>query len=80
MNPSDQLRTLLAQGRSRDEALADLKRSGASAMSCISALVEVEQLGIVEAKRALSESPSWSEYVRQNDQSLVDELKTLKFD
>ncbi|HET9362285.1 MAG TPA: hypothetical protein VFO58_21185 [Vicinamibacterales bacterium] len=47
-------------------------------MLCILAIVEVENLGLGEAKRAFSESPSWSDYVRENDHSLMDELKTLK--
>ena len=49
-------------------------------MTCIRVLVEVERLGVVEAKRALSESPGWSDYVRWNDEALSEELKTMKPD
>ena len=80
MSPTDRFRLLLAQGRSRDVALSQLKRAGTSPMVCIQALIEVEGPGIVEAKRALSESPDWSEDVRQNDQALLSELKALKFE
>ena len=56
--------------RSRDEALAELRRAGTSPMSCIKAIAEVEKLGIVGAKRAFSESPSWSDYVRRTTSRL----------
>jgi len=78
MNPTDRFRSLLSEGHSRDEALSELKRAGSSPMACIGALVEVERLGLAEAKRALSESPAWSEYVRSNDEWLLSEFKTMR--
>lgn len=78
MNPTDRFQALLAEGRSRDEALSELKQAGSSPMACIRVLVEVERLTLLEAKRALSESPAWSEYVRSNDELLLEELKTMK--
>jgi hypothetical protein len=78
MTPTDQFRLLLNQGGSRDDALDALHQAGASPMDCILAIVEVENVGFAQAKRILSESPSWADYVRQNDQSLIDELEGLQ--
>lgn len=80
MDVIEQYRTLRSLGRTRDEALAELRRLGASPISCIIALGEVERVGLVAAKQILSESPSWADYVRMNDESLIAELQALEED
>lgn len=52
----EQYRTLRNLGRSRDEALAELRRVGASPIDCVKAIHEVEHVGLVAAKRIFSES------------------------
>jgi hypothetical protein len=80
MDVVNEFRSLLNLGRSRDDALAELRRAGASPMSCIRAIAEVEQIDVAAAKRIFSESPSWSDYVRQNDESLIAELLAMQED
>jgi hypothetical protein len=78
MNQAARFRSALSQGRSRDDALGELRRAGATPMECILAIAEVENASFVEAKRLFSESVSWADYVRRNGQALIDELKALE--
>ena len=74
MDVIEQYRTFRSLGRTRNEALAQLHRTGASPISCIRALCEVERVGLAQAKQIFAESPSWADYVRLNDESLIAEL------
>jgi len=65
---------LLNEGRSRDAALGELRREGASAFECIRAIIEAEGVGVVQAKRLFTESSSWADYVQANDEALAREL------
>ena len=77
MNHMDQFRALLERGLSRDEALGALRRAGASPIGCMKAIVEVEGVGPVEAKRRLSESSSWADVVQKGQEELADELERM---
>jgi hypothetical protein len=71
-------RSLLGQGWSREDALGELHRIGASPIWCIRAVHEVERIGLAAAKEAVAQSPSWSEYIRRNDDSLIAGLKKME--
>ena len=78
MDHTDQFRALLERGLSRDEALGALRRAGASPIGCMKAIVEVEGVGPVEAKRRLSESSSWGpDVVQKGQEELADELERM---
>lgn len=80
MNPTETFRSLLHRGRSRDEALADLRRAGASPIQCIRAIHEVEGASFATAKRLFSESPSWSDVVEDTVADFVAEAIRFKDD
>ena len=80
MDAIEQYRTVRSRGQTRDEALAELRRAGASPISCIRALCEVERVGLAAAKQIFTESPSWADYVRLNDESLIAEMRALEED
>jgi hypothetical protein len=67
LNPTDEFRSLLAEGRSRDEALGELRRTGASPIQCIKAIHEVEGASLATAKRLFTESRSWSDVVENTE-------------
>ena len=75
MNPTDQFRSLLSEWRSREEALGELRRTGASPIQCIMAIHEVEGASLVTAKRLLCESPAWSDVVENTMTDFVNELE-----
>jgi hypothetical protein len=75
MHHTDLYRTLRDRGQSRDEALAELRRAGASPMFCIRAIHEAEGTGIVESKRLFTESPSWADVVQATNASFIEELE-----
>ena len=71
---------MLNEGRSRDAALGELRREGASAFECIRAIIEIEGVGVVRAKRLFAESSSWVDYVHANDEALARELEIFGTD
>jgi hypothetical protein len=77
MNPTDQFRSLLSDRKSRDEALCELRRTGASPIQCIKAIHEVEGASLATAKRLFSESPSWSDVVENTEAMFVEVEKEL---
>lgn len=76
MDHTDRFRALLNEGRSREDALAELRRAGASPIGCIKAIHEVEQVGLADAKRLFSESACWAD-VHLSHEAFADELETL---
>jgi hypothetical protein len=77
MDETDRYRALRDRGQSRDEALAQLRRAGASPMMCIRAILEAEGTGIAEAKRLFSESSSWAD-VKATDDVFIKELQSAR--
>jgi hypothetical protein len=75
MSPTEQFRSLLFRGRSRDEALGELRRRGTSPIECIKAIHEVEGASLATAKRLLSESPAWTGVVENTATDFVSELE-----
>jgi len=63
LNHTEQFRSLLFRGRSRHEALGELRRAGASPIQCIKAIHEVEAASFATAKRLFSQSRSWNDAV-----------------
>jgi ribosomal protein L7/L12 len=70
-------RSLLEQGRTRDEALALLRREGVSPIGCLQAIREVERVGLEEAKRLIAKSPSWADVVEATDNAFIAELESM---
>jgi hypothetical protein len=75
INKTDRFRALLNEGRSRDAALGELRREGASPFDCIRAIIETEGVGVAQAKRLFTETSSWARYVHESDEALVRELE-----
>ena len=80
MNPTEQFRSLLYRGRSRDEALGEQRRRGASPIQCIKAIHEVEGTSFATAKRLLSESHAWTDAFENTVTDLVNELERRDHD
>jgi len=76
MDYTARFRTLLKEGWSRDDALGELRRAGASPIGCIKAIHEVEQVGLADAKRLFSESASWAD-VHRDHEKFADELDAV---
>jgi hypothetical protein len=77
MNHADRFRYSLADGRSRDDALAELRRAGASPFDCIRAIHHVEGVGLATAKRLLSESTAWRDVVDRRLDDQISQLESL---
>jgi hypothetical protein len=73
----NRFRSLLERGRSRDDALAVLRQDGASPITCIRAIHEVEHVGLAEAKRRFATSPSWADIVEANDRAIASALESI---
>ena len=80
MNPTDQFRSLLSEGKSRDEALGELRRGGASPNQCIKAIHDVERVDLGTAKRLFCESRSWIDVVENTAADFASELEGLSED
>jgi hypothetical protein len=62
-----QLRTLCESGKTIDQALFDLRASGASIIECIVALREYKDCSIIEAKRFIHHSDAWRDVAEPTD-------------
>ena len=66
MNPvvdySKVLQRLLANGRTLDEAMTELRRVGASIIDCIVSLKTFRHCEIGEAKQIVEASPVWADH------------------
>jgi len=62
VNYSKQLRRKLAEGRTLDQALSDLRAEGASIFDCIASVRTFRQCDLAEAKLAVQSSAAWSDH------------------
>ena len=70
---SKDLRLKLADGRTLDEALAELRTAGASIFDCIVSVRRFRRCEIAEAKQIVQSSAAWSDY-RDPTEEFVREL------
>jgi hypothetical protein len=56
-------RRKLAEGKTYDEALAELRAEGVSIIECIGAVREFRNCELAEAKMIVHSSPAWSDMV-----------------
>jgi hypothetical protein len=59
---SKNLRRMLADGQTLDEALADLRRAGSSIFDCIVSIQKLRKCEITEAKQIIEASAAWSDH------------------
>jgi hypothetical protein len=67
---SKDLRRKLADGRTLDEALTELRAAGASIIDCIVSVRTFRRCEIVEAKQIVEVSPAWSDHRNITDEVL----------
>jgi len=65
---SKDLRRLLADGKTLDEALAALRAKGLSIIECIMAVREFRHCDLAEAKQVVHFSSAWADMREQHDQ------------
>lgn len=70
------LRRKLADGKSTDDALAELRASGASIMECIFAVRSFRGCDLTEAKKIVHFSSAWADLREQHDR-FHDELEEV---
>ena len=70
---SKDLRRKLADGRTLDEALTELRTAGASIIDCIVSVRTFRRCEIAEAKQVVETSSAWSDY-RNATEEFVREL------
>jgi hypothetical protein len=61
VNYSKQLRRKLADGKTLDEALFELRTSGVSIFDCAASVRSINKCSLEEAKRIVESSPAWVE-------------------
>jgi hypothetical protein len=67
-------RRKLADGKTTDDALAELRASGASIMECIRAVRQFRRCDLAEAKKIVHFSSAWADMREQHDR-FHDELE-----
>jgi hypothetical protein len=70
---SKDLRQKLADGKTPDQALSELRAAGASICDCIVSVRTFRRCEIAEAKQIVQSSPVWSDY-RNATEEFVREL------
>ena len=60
---SSRIRRSLAEGKTLDQALAELRAEGISIIDCLVSVRSVYHCDIVEAKRLVCSSPAWADVV-----------------
>ena len=73
---SKDLHRKLADGRTLDDALAELRASGASIMDCIFAVEKFQRCGLAEAKKTVHFSPAWAD-MKSGHEKFHQELEDL---
>ena len=71
---SKDLRRLLAEGKTFDEALAALRANGVSKLHCVVAVKNFRHCELSEAKQLVHFSSAWAD-VRERDESFHAELE-----
>ncbi len=59
---SKDLRRMLADGKTLDQALGELRAAGAAMSDCLATVRAFRRCDIVEAKQVVLASPAWSDY------------------
>ena len=59
---SKRLRQKLAEGRTFDQALSELRAGGASIFDCIASVRSFRKCDLAEAKLLVQSSPAWSDH------------------
>jgi hypothetical protein len=67
-------RRKLADGKTTDDALTELRASGASIMECIFAVRQFRRCDLFESKKVVHFSPAWADMREQMDR-FHDELE-----
>jgi hypothetical protein len=62
-----EFRRKLAEGRTTDQALAELRAAGASIVACIVAVKQLRRCDIVEAKKVVHFSSAWADQKEFHD-------------
>ena len=73
---SKQLRDKLANSKSLDNALLELRAEGASILQCVAAVENVQKCGLAQANRLVHFSPAWAD-MRAANEKLHEELEKL---
>ena len=77
---SKDLRRMLADGKTLDDSLRELRASGASIMDCIFAVEKIHRRGLADAKQTVHFSPAWADMRAAHDkfhQELEDLAKKI---
>ena len=69
---SKDLRRKLAEGKTLDEALTELRKAGASIIDCIVSVRTFRRCEIAEAKQIVETSSAWSDHCNITDEVLRD--------
>jgi hypothetical protein len=69
---SKDLRRKLAEGKTFDAALAELRAAGVSIFDCIVSVRSLQRCSVEEAKRLVETSSAWSDVRKSTDASLGD--------
>jgi len=72
LNFSKDLRRKLADGKTFDQALVELRVSGASIMDCIASVRNFHKCGLEEAKRRVESSSAWADVRKATEDSFRD--------
>lgn len=64
---STDFRQKLAEGKTTDDALVELRAAGASVCESIFAVEKVRHCGLAEAKKTVHFSPAWSDMREQHE-------------
>ena len=70
---SKDLRRKLAEGKTLDAALGELRAAGASIFDCIASVLSFRQCDLAEAKQVVESSSAWSD-VRAGTEKFYQEL------
>jgi len=69
---SKELQRKLVDGKTFDQALAELRMSGASIVDCIASVRNFHKCSLEEAKRRVELSPAWADVRKATEDSFRD--------
>jgi hypothetical protein len=64
---SKDLRRMLADGKTLNDSLRELRATGASIMDCIFAVEKIHRRGLADAKQTVHLSPAWADMKAAHD-------------